>query len=143
MKRCSVTRGAKAIKMGFATAVSTMLLAGCAVGSQSYRPQLSPVAYRLTKTATGAAATLGLERLGVKQPWAAIAGILGPVAIGKAIRTRDEHPLGDWACDMVWSAPVAVVVIAKPKSKWHLSLGALTAGAWAAAAVATDQACIP
>ena len=121
-----------------------LTLSGCATGPLSYRAEISPLAYRGVKAATGAAATLGLERAGVPQPWATIAGVVGPVVVGKLARPQHHHPLGDWACDLHLSAAVVPLLVAKPRGgKWRLSLGLTSAAAWVAGMAAIDQECSP
>lgn len=124
--------------------LAALLLAGCAVGPRSYDASVPPVPYRAVKAATGAAAVLTLERVGVPQPLATILGVGGPVVLGKLARPQHEHPLGDWVCDLTLGAAVVPIVLAKPRlGRWNLQLGLVAGVAWGGAMAAVDQLCIP
>lgn len=123
---------------------AALMLQACATGPLSYRAEVSPVTYRAVKAATGAAAVLTLDRVGVSQPWATLVGVAAPVVVGKLARPQHRHPLGDWGCDLVWSSAVVPVLLAKPKvGRWNVSLGLGASAAWLGGAVAIAKECSP
>ena len=123
-----------------------LLLAGCSTNRLSYRSDLSPLAHRGVRALLGATITLGAEYGGARPTLALFAGTIGQVAVTKGILAI-WHPerLGSWsagdaACDLVSSAAVLPIVVAK-----HSGLkAAIVAGAgWGLAMWGTSKWCVP
>lgn len=120
-------------------------LLGCARGPLSYDSTISPVEHRAVRALAGATVTFGAQSFGVKPLTAVLIGTVGLTAASKALLAV-QHPerfgpwsIGDAACDLLWSAAVVPLVVARKS----LTRGLLTALGWGAGVWAIQRRCVP